>query len=115
MSSTLPITDKLSATPLFDIRHQEVAIAYREGLLEQLHHQAHLVPVSSLVTCLQRSVARSVFDGKHQEAARDFVGYHFGRCHGTVITRTGGYRCDVATLAALDTDGARRGYLAGRH
>ena len=79
MLSTLHINKKLHVTPLCDIRHQEVANAYREGLLEQLRSGAPLVPVSSLVTCLQRSVAVSVFDGQHQEAARDFVGYHFGR------------------------------------
>ncbi len=35
--------------------------------------------------------------------------------HGTIITDTGSVRHDVATLAALDTKDARRGYRAGRH
>ena len=115
MLSTLRITKKLHLIPVFDIRHQEVATAYREGLLEQLHDRPSLVPVSHLVTCLQQAVTVSTFDGRHQAAARDFVGYHFGSLHGTVITATSSYRRDVATLAALDTNDAQRGYLAGRY
>ena len=74
-----------------------------------------LVPVSYLVGCLQRTIPLSTFDGQHQVAARDFVGYHLGAMHGTIITTTGGVCQDVAALAKLDTNDAWRGYLAGRH
>src|SRR5713101_8946783 len=57
----------------------------------------------------------SVFDGQHRVAVRDLVGYHIGSLHGTIITTTGSVRHDVATLAVLDTNDARRDYLAGRH
>jgi hypothetical protein len=114
MSCTLRITAKLHVTPLFDIRQQDVATAYREGLYEHLQNSLDLVAVSHLVICLQRAIAVSTFDGQHQAAARDFVGYHVGSLHGTVLTPSGTYRRDVATLAALDGTDAQRGYRAGR-
>jgi hypothetical protein len=67
------------------------------------------------VSCLQHSITLSVFDGQNQVAVRGFVGYHNGSLHGTIITTTGSVRQNVATLAMLDTNDARRGYLAGRH
>jgi hypothetical protein len=115
MSSTLRITKKLTVTTLFDIRHQEVGSAYCEGLYEHLHNRRQLVPVSYLVSYLQRSISLSVFDGQYQVAARDFVGYHIGGMHGTIIITGSSGRHDVATLAALDTNDAQRGYLACHH
>lgn len=115
MSHTLRITKKLHVTPLCDIRHQEVANAYIEGLYEHLYNRRELVPISYLVSCLQRTITLFTFDGQHQTAARNFVGYHVGAMHGTILTDTGSVRHDVATLAALDTKDARCGYRAGRH
>lgn len=115
MSHALRITKKLHVTPLCDIRHREVANAYVEGLYESLCNCHELVPVSHLVECLQHTITLSTFNGQHQAAARDFVGYHFGAMHGTILTDTGNLRQDAATLAALDSNDARRGYLAGRH
>lgn len=115
MSDTLRIAKKLHVTPLFDIQHREVASAYREGLYERLHNGRELVSVSYLVGSLQRAVTLSAFDGQHQVAARHFVGYHLGATHGTILTTSGSVRHDVATLVALNTTDALRGYLAGRY
>lgn len=115
MSHTLHITKKLQVTPLFDIRHKEVASAHVEGLYDYLYNCRVLVPVSYLVSCLRRTITLSTFDGQHQTAARDFVGYHVGSMHGTIIATTGSTCQDAATLAELDSKDARRGYLAGRH
>jgi len=115
MVTTLRITKKLYVTSLCDIRHKEVANAYIEGLYDYLYNRCELVTVSHFVECLQRTITLSTFDGQHQTAARDFVGYHIGAIHGTILTDTGSVRQDVATLAALDTKDARRGYRAGRH
>ena len=116
MSSTLCITKQLYVTPLIDIRHKEVvASAYVEGLYESLSNRRELVTISHLVDCLQRAIALDTFDGQHHTPACDFVGYHIGAIHGTIIGDTGEVRHDVTTLAALDTKNARRGYRAGRH
>jgi len=115
MSRTLPITNKLHVTPLFDIRHHHIEAAYREGLITQLHDNASPVPVSSFVTDLQRAIAVQGFSGHPLAFARHFVGYRFGSLHGTILTTTGALRRDVATLAMLDTTNAQHGYLAGRY
>jgi hypothetical protein len=115
MATTLRIPKKLHVTPLCDIRHQEVANAYSEGLYESLYNLRELVPVSHLVECLQRTISLSTFDSQHQIASRDYVGYHIGAMHGTILIETGSVCQDVATLTALDTKDARRGYRAGRH
>lgn len=115
MFRTLRITDTLTVTPLFDIRRKEVARAYVDGLDEQLHRARELLSVTSIVASLRQAIADSVFDGRHPTAAREFVGYLFGRLHGTVVTATGSTCQEVATLAALDSKDAWRGYLAGRH
>jgi hypothetical protein len=82
--------------------------AVRGGLASE-NSRRELVPVSYLVSCLQRSITLSVFDGQHQVAVRGFVGYHSGSLHGTIITTTGSVRQIVATLAVLDTNDARHG------
>ncbi len=115
MTHTLRITKKLRVTPLYDIRHQEVASAYVEGLSESLSNRCEHVSVSYLVSCLQRTIPLFTFDGQHHDASRDFVGYHLGAMHGTILTEAGSIRQGVATLTALDTKDARRGYRAGRN
>jgi hypothetical protein len=115
MATTLRISKKLHVTPLCDIRHKEVANAYIEGLYDYLYNRRELVIVSHFVECLQRSIILSIFDGQHQTAARDFIGYHIGAMHGTILTDTGSVRHDVTTVPALDTKDARRGYRAGLH
>ena len=115
MSHALRITKRLHVTPLCDIHQQEAAQAYVEGLYESLSNHRKPVSISFLVSRLQRAIARSVFDGQHQHAARHFVGYHLGAMHGTILTENGIIRQDGDILAVLDTADARRSYCAGRH
>lgn len=113
MSHTLRISRKLFITPLCDIHWRDVVHAYVAGLSKSLSTHREPVPVSFLVRRLQHAL--SIFDGRHQAAARAFVGSHLGMMHGAILTETGSTRENVTTLAVLDTIDARRGYRAGRH
>jgi hypothetical protein len=114
-TTTLRITATLQITPLIDIQHEDVAQSYREGVSKSIRYYDEPVPTSYLLTCLQRAIALRVFDGRDQEAARDFVGFHLGNLHGGVLTAHGILRPNVTTLATLDSKNAQRGYHAGRH
>lgn len=114
MPTILQITSRLHVTPLFDIQHEDVTQSYREGVSDSLRHADKPIPLTSLLTCLKRAIAVQVFDGRHPEAARDFVGFHLGRIHGAVLTVHGACRRDVTTLVSLDSKEALRGYRAGR-
>ncbi len=114
MSRAVQITSRLHVNPLLDIQHEDVAQSYREGVSDSLRHAYKPIPLTSLLTCLNRAIAVQVFDGRHPEAARDFVGFHLGRIHGAVLTVHGTCRHDVTTLVLLESRDALRGYRAGR-
>lgn len=114
MSTQLRITSTIQITPLLDIQHEDVAKAYRQGVSDSLRHHDEPVSVLSLLTCLKCAIASGVFDGQHQDDARDFVGFHLGRMHGAILTAHGTRRPNVHTLATLDSKDARRGYDVGR-
>ncbi|HLQ29334.1 MAG TPA: hypothetical protein VK140_08865 [Ktedonobacteraceae bacterium] len=111
----LIVTNTLQITPLLDIRHEDVAQSYREGVSDSIRHRHEPVPLTSLLTCLKQAIAVQVFDGQHQQAARAFIGCHLGTIHGAVLTAKGTRRPDVSTLVLLESRDAIRGYRAGRH
>jgi len=113
-TTTLRITSTLQITPLLDIQHEDVAWSYSEGVSDSIWRRHEPLPLTDLVTCLKRAITVQVFDGQHQEATRDFVGFHLGSIHGAVLTAKGTCRPDVATLTLLESRDARRGYHAGR-
>ncbi len=114
MPTTIKITSRLQITPLLVIQHEAVTQSYREGVSNSLRHADKPIPLTFLLICLKRAIAVQVFDGQHQEAARDFVGFHLGRIHGAVLTVHGACRRDVTTLVLLGSKDALRGYRAGR-
>src|SRR5713226_3345436 len=111
----LTVTNTLQITPLLDIRHEDVAQSYCEGVSNGIRHRHEPVPLTSLLICLKQSIAVQVFDGQHQEAACDFVGFHLGTIHGAVLTAKGTRRPTVATLTLLESKDAIRGYRVGRN
>ncbi len=113
-TTTLRITSTVQITPLLNIRHEDVRQSYREGMSESIRHSREPIPLTYLLTCLKQAINVQVFDGKHQEAARDFVGFHLGCIHGAVLTAKGTLRPNVATLTLLESKDAIRGYWVGR-
>ncbi|SRR5712692_1233741 len=115
MPTTLRITSTVQITPLLDIQHEDVAQFYREGVSHSIRHRDEPTSLIYLVTCLKRAITVQVFDGQHQQTAREFVGFHLGTIHGAVLTSKGTRRPDVSTLVLLESKDAIRGYRAGRH
>lgn len=114
MPTQLRITSTLQITPFIDIQYETIATSYRPGVSDSLRHRDTPLPLMSVVTSLKRAIASDVFDGQHEEDARQFVGLHLGRVHGAILTAHVTRRLNVTTLITLDSKDARRGYRAGR-
>ncbi len=115
MPTTLHITSTVQITPLLDIQHEDVTQSYREGVSDSIRHRHEPIPLLYVLTCLKQAIAVQVFDGQHQQAACEFVGFHLGTIHGAVLTAKGTRRPDVTSLVFLESKDAIRGYRAGRH
>jgi hypothetical protein len=113
-TNTLQLTATLQITPLFDVQHEDVAHAYREGLQSRLQTDQDLLAVSFLVNSLHSAIERNWFDQRHEAQFRQFVGFIFGEIHGKVLTPNGKRRSDATTLVTLKSRDDQRGYRAGR-
>ena len=114
MPTRIYTTAKLQITPLFDIQHEDIAHAYREGLQSHLQTDKGPLAVSYLVNQLHSVIASKWFDGQHEAQLRKFVGSIFGEIRGKVLILKRKCRPDVATLVTLNSKDERRGYRAGR-
>ena len=114
MSTSLRITASLSMTPLFALQHEDVEQAYRQGVSDGLRHHRRPISMTLLFIPFKRALVAHTFDGQHESDAHRFLGFHFGRMHGAIVTAHGTRRLNALTLITLDSKDARRGYDVGR-
>lgn len=114
MSTPLRITLTLAVTPLFDIQHEDVEQAYRQGVSDGLRYHRRPISMTLLFLPFKRALAAHTFDKQHESETHRFLGFHLGRMHGAILTAHGTRRLNAFTLITLDNKDARRGYDVGR-
>lgn len=109
MATTLPITNKLAVTPLFDIQTAAFADTSAKGLWSALYGDYEGVkplPDSYLVENLKRDASKGMLN-RQQAGSLPYLGFYFGMVRsGILVPHTGQFRPDataVVTFTHCDT------------
>jgi hypothetical protein len=117
MATTLPVTNKLHVTPLFDIQDATFADTYRNRLWWSLYRESEgekPLPDSYLVENFKRDANKGMFSGQ-QDDLLYHLGFYFGMVHGGILSpRTGQLRHDITTLVTFTHRDGKRGYSVAR-
>lgn len=117
MATTLQITDKLSVTPFLDIQDVTFAKNYSYSIRWSLfgeRESSGLVDDSYLVQNFKQDAMHGWFDGQHEQAVSQSIGFCLGMIHGGMLLPDGRWQPEATALVRIQNRDFARGYQIGR-
>ena len=110
-------TQQLSVTPFLDLQDVTFDTHYRYGVHRSLFGEGEasgLLEDSYLVQTFMRDVEADWFDGQHEEAIAQSIGFCLSMIHGGMLLPDGRQRPEIGTLVRIQHQEFARGYQIGR-
>ncbi len=118
MAMTLQITQQLSVTPFLDVQDVTFAKHYSYGVRWSLfgeRENSGLLEDSYLVQNFMRYIVAGCFDGQHEQAVFQSIGFCLGMIHGGMLLPDGTQRSEVTALVCIQNQDFAKGYQIGRN